>query len=217
MVAQSKEHQNGAVDVELENPAASTNGHDKALVSAGTAPRGFLKRLSQAYDQQMVARPLITKTWTSFVLSTLSTLIGQILEKRGIRWGEAIKFGIVYCPPYSHYWYIYMDKWLGEGKHAILKTVLDQAIWQPLMLLKIFFFNGIWNGLSREEMKYTLRTAWKGAVIDGWKVWPAIQFINMKFIPAVYQSSILDVVCFFWDIYLSIMEARGRQVSRGPH
>lgn len=216
MAAQAKgDEENGAAHAAGAdgNGRVATQSTDESQVAL---KRPLLKACQEWYDQQMVARPLTTKTWTSFVLSTLSTVIGQLLERR---WAprEAVKFGLIYCPPYSHFWYIYLDRWLGTGKHALLKTVLDQAIWQPLMLLKIFIFNGLWNGHSWPAVKESLNTGFRTAVLDGWKVWPLIQFVNMRYIPAVYQSSILDIICFFWDIYLSLLEARGRLPKKPRH
>eukprot|EP00931_Biecheleriopsis_adriatica_P008347 TRINITY_DN109549_c0_g1_i1.p1 TRINITY_DN109549_c0_g1~~TRINITY_DN109549_c0_g1_i1.p1 ORF type:complete len:533 (+),score=101.29 TRINITY_DN109549_c0_g1_i1:35-1600(+) len=170
--------------------------------------QGTLVELSRWYDREMRMRPLLTKTWTAFCMGALSNITAQLVRKRlAVR--EAFSWALQGSPPYSHFWFMLLDNQLGPGR-AGLKTLLDQALWRPLLTLYVFVSNGLLNGNRWKDIKENVRKNLITVVLNGWKVWPAIMWLNQKYVPALYQSSAMDLAGFIWDVYMSLAQARSK-------
>ena len=57
----------------------------------------------QAYEARLLSAPLLTKAITSFILATMSNIVGQ-LPGGQIHMGSAMKYGLLDAPPHSHFW-----------------------------------------------------------------------------------------------------------------
>jgi hypothetical protein len=82
---------------------------------AGENPAAALWR---SYQQQLQIRPLITKAWTSGIISALGDIIAQWISKSaGVPFSIDTKrliqysiVGFVYVPVVIHNWFIFLDK-----------------------------------------------------------------------------------------------------------
>ncbi|CAE8655127.1 unnamed protein product, partial [Polarella glacialis] len=87
----------------------------------------------------------------------------------------------------------------------VLKTVLDQILWRPLLIWYGFVSSGLLSGRPWKEVKATTRQNLVKVIVTSWKIWPLIMFLTQKFLPPLYQSTALDGVSFFWDIYEALL------------
>merc|ERR1719487_1121191 len=145
------------------------------------------------YDRMNRTYPFSTKTGTEASLGAASSAIGMLIQGRFSLW-EAIWYGIIKCPPYSEFWFRMLDKQFGPGR-VLLKTVLDQLIWRPILIFYLFIFNGLANGNKWAEVKASLKY-YPRAIVGGWKVWPIALLINFRYVPVTYQSNFMSVLGF---------------------
>ena len=66
--------------------------------------------LLAVYERLLTTNPLLTKGGTSFVLSVISSVLGQIVQNKELNVARSMKFALVLSPPFSHYWYPLLDK-----------------------------------------------------------------------------------------------------------
>ncbi|CAE7257326.1 unnamed protein product [Symbiodinium natans] len=167
-------------------------------MSDGRAP---LIALAAWYDQQIKARPLATKAWTSSFLAACSCAVAQALRRRASL-KELVSFAVQAAPPFNHFWFDFLDRRVGPGR-IVLKTVVDQALFRPVMILYSFVLSGLLSGRSWRQVRETVRHNLLKVVVASWKVWPAAMLLTHRYIPTHYQSTFTDVLAFFWDVYES--------------
>mmetsp|Transcript_2217 Transcript_2217/g.4717 ORF Transcript_2217/g.4717 Transcript_2217/m.4717 type:complete len:211 (-) Transcript_2217:44-676(-) len=173
-------------------------------------PQIALRSVGLRYDTLLRSYPLWTKFWTSFLMAGCSSALAQLLQGRRLRVREVLSYAAQAAPPYSHFWFVFLDKLLGPNR-ALLKTAMDQVIWRPLLILYMFTASGLMSGQRWPEVRQAIASNYTTAVIDGWKTWPLMIYISQRFLPAIYQSTALDSVGFLFDIHLILVQNRSRR------
>ncbi|CAE7029228.1 unnamed protein product [Symbiodinium sp. KB8] len=159
--------------------------------------------VAQWYDRQMKVRPLCTKALSSSFLAACSCAVAQALRRRAsLR--ELASFTLQAAPPFGHLWFELLEVKLGPGR-ILVKTLVDQALFRPVMLLYTFVLGGLLSGQSWAEVRRNVRQNLVQVLVASWKVWPAAVLFTQRFIPRLYQSTFTDVLAFFWDVYESSM------------
>ena len=106
---------------------------------------------------------------------------------------------VVGAPPYSHYWFMFLER-MGTGTNTML--VLDQLVWRPLTIAWSFLVGAYLRDGSLKNLGSNMKGGYKKAVTNGLILWVPLQYINFKFVPMQWRVLFIDVVHFFWDIYL---------------
>lgn len=63
---------------------------------------------------------------------------------------------------------------------------------RSLVLIFVDFFSGqgLLEGKTASEISTKLSNTWGSTLIDNWKLWPVVQFVNFKFVPLEqYEAS----------------------------
>merc|ERR1712232_1519814 len=142
----------------------------------------------------MGTNPLTTKAFTSLVGWFLGDLLAQlfIVKAPSLDVGRLVSltiFGFIYHGPSGHYFYNWLDSKIeGTGLKSVLAKVgVDQLFWCPIFMSVFFTYLGFVKGDSvgaiGEKIKNDLFSACKGS----WKVWPAVHFLNFKFISTKHR------------------------------
>jgi hypothetical protein len=118
--------------------------------SSSSSPAGF----GQIYGRWLDEEPVATKACTSFVLSSMSSLVAQLITSGG-QWSgsmplEAAKFGITKIPPYSHFWYPILDR---INNNPLFRVFVDQIFWRPLLTAYTILFMSLAKGLTWAEVR----------------------------------------------------------------
>ena len=69
----------------------------------------------------------------------------------------------------------------------------------------IFAFLGVIEGKSLDKIKQQLDSTYVDTMVANWKLWIPATFVNIAFCPPLLRVLFLNVVFFFWSIYLSIV------------
>jgi protein Mpv17 len=167
--------------------------------------------MRQAYIRQLEKRPIATKALSAFVLGFWSNLIASFAENGSCNMPRALKYGLMNCPPYSHFWFPFLDSLTTS---VPLKLLIDQLIWRPLLIGYTFVGMGLFQGLPVTEIKEILDQRYCSVVYNGLKLWPAVAFFNLQVVPLQFRSLTLELVSFFWGIYVSVATG-GKKSSEG--
>jgi protein Mpv17 len=105
----------------------------------------------------------------------------------------------------SHFWYIYLDKWMGSQRCLKLitkKVLLDQIIFSPINLVVYFSTIGFLERSSvsriREEIK---EKGMEQIYVVEWFIWPPAQFFNFYVLPLKYRILFDNFISLGFDIY----------------
>mmetsp|Transcript_24765 Transcript_24765/g.36698 ORF Transcript_24765/g.36698 Transcript_24765/m.36698 type:complete len:259 (-) Transcript_24765:107-883(-) len=173
-----------------------------------------------SYNVALEQDPLLTKSITAGVILGAADLAGQTLENSQketetdleIDFGRFIRFGFfgfILQAPWNHFYYLFLDGALPPTVDPLtattgIKVVIDQFLQAPIFTVIIFFFLGLLEGKSVDDVKGQLERDYKDTMVANWKLWVPATFVNIAFCPPVLRVLFLNCVFFFWSIFLSI-------------
>ncbi|RYE99658.1 MAG: Mpv17/PMP22 family protein [Methanobacteriota archaeon] len=97
-----------------------------------------------------------------------------------------------------------------HSPHAALKPprcrlLQMQTVWAPTGLVLCFLSLGAMEtGRLQTGMDRT-RENFFPVLVRNWMIWPAVQFMNFKYLPPQFQVLFVNFVSFFWSMYVSNM------------
>lgn len=173
----------------------------------------------ESYNQALESSPLITKSITASIILGSADLTGQFLEKQNsdekeieldiFRVARFAFFGLVLQAPWNHFYYMLLDGTIPPTPEPFtpttgIKVFIDQFIQAPIFTVLIFGFLGTLEGKTLDEVKKQLDDDYVDTMLANWKLFIPATVINLGFMPNIYRVLFLNVVFFFWSIYLSL-------------
>lgn len=105
----------------------------------------------------------------------------------------------------SHYWYIYLDKFLGTKKSFFIvtkKVLLDQIIFSPISLFVYFSTLGLCERSGAKRVTEELiEKGFEQIYVVEWFIWPPMQYLNFFVIPLRYRIVFDNIISLGFDIY----------------
>eukprot|EP00638_Chattonella_subsalsa_P006802 CAMPEP_0117755490 /NCGR_PEP_ID=MMETSP0947-20121206/13485_1 /TAXON_ID=44440 /ORGANISM="Chattonella subsalsa, Strain CCMP2191" /LENGTH=196 /DNA_ID=CAMNT_0005574839 /DNA_START=206 /DNA_END=796 /DNA_ORIENTATION=+ len=180
--------------------------------------------LWETYLGLLETSPLITKSVTAGVIFPAADLAAQVIEnkKSANTDGESADdidfarvarfaiFGFFLQAPWNHYFYQLLDGFIPPSEDPLsattaIKVVVDQFIQAPIFTVIIFAALGFLEGKTLEDVKLKLDSEYKSTMVANWKLWVPASVINIAFCPPILRVAFVNVVFFFWSIFLSIV------------
>eukprot|EP00532_Pseudo-nitzschia_australis_P005685 CAMPEP_0168165016 /NCGR_PEP_ID=MMETSP0139_2-20121125/1254_1 /TAXON_ID=44445 /ORGANISM="Pseudo-nitzschia australis, Strain 10249 10 AB" /LENGTH=234 /DNA_ID=CAMNT_0008082089 /DNA_START=276 /DNA_END=980 /DNA_ORIENTATION=- len=181
---------------------------DPTLVRGGAVP-GWA-----AYNKALDESPLTAKACTSLVGWGLGDVLAQIFITGGPfdvkRFITLSVFGLLYHGPSGHYFYNWLDAKIPgkDGASVAKKILIDQTMWCPLFMTVFFSYLGLVNGDSAATIGTKIKTDLLSACQGSWKVWPAVHFVNFKFISSKHRLLFLNAVQVGFNMFLSLLGSK---------
>jgi len=169
--------------------------------------------------------PVTTRIATTALLTYTGNVITQKLFEKQPRMNQtrALKFVLfsMMLTPISHYWYIFLDKLFPKPKEksegssidvtALKKLAVDELIYDPFCILFFFTVIGLLDRQSFGQIRERIRLNYWETQKMSWRVWPLVQLVNFMVVPSVLRLPFINIVSFFWGIFLQIMAGRSRK------
>jgi protein Mpv17 len=105
--------------------------------------------------------------------------------------------------PGVHYWYTFLIHKFPT--HALKRMLADQVVWAPAGVVVFLLGIGLMETGSFDSGIVKIRESFVQVMLMNWTVWPVVQYFNFKYIPAQYQVLAVNIVSFFWSMYISKM------------
>jgi hypothetical protein len=171
-----------------------------------------------SYNVALEQDPLLTKSVTAGVILGAADLAGQVLENnlkdedKDIDIARFVRFaffGFILQAPWNHFYYQLLDGALPPTQDPLtattgIKVAIDQFIQAPIFTVLIFYFLGLLEGKSTDDVKNQLDRDYKETMVANWKLWVPATIVNIAFCPPMLRVLFLNCVFFFWSIFLSI-------------
>lgn len=94
--------------------------------------------------------------------------------------------GFAMAGPVMVRWLRILDKFVHlstPNRTLLARVALDQGLFAPVNLAYFFTAQGLLEGKDLGEVGGKLQGAYGTALVANWKVWPAVQLLNFKFVP----------------------------------
>ncbi|ETN40608.1 uncharacterized protein HMPREF1541_04885 [Cyphellophora europaea CBS 101466] len=168
--------------------------------------------------------PLVNATLQAAVLSALSNLLAQgikayqkdePLSLNLVALGQFVFFTLLTCPP-NFLWQQYLEETFpgyvtgldgSQSLHKIntaKKFALDQTIGAVVNTVAFVAFFAALSGKDSNAIQRTVRRETLPLMMAGWKLWPAVSFLNFTVVPMHRRILVGSIVGLFWGIYLSL-------------
>lgn len=178
------------------------------------------------YNDALDASPLLVKSATAGVILGAADVAGQYLEVKqqeeggGDEWIDWLRtarfafFGLVLQAPWNHFYYNILDGALPPTEDPWtattgIKVFIDQFVQAPVFTVFIFAFLGILEGKNMNAIKKQLEDDYADTMVANWKLWVPATAVNIAFVPPILRVLYLNVIFFFWSIFLSLKLNKG--------
>ncbi|KAM3580966.1 Protein required for ethanol metabolism [Umbelopsis sp. WA50703] len=115
-------------------------------------------------------------------------------------------FGGLVAAPLLSNWYKFLDKNIrlsSPFKSLIARVGLDQCLFAPSFIALFFSAQGALEGKSMTQIKEKLDDGYPQALLNNYKLWPAVQFFNFYVTPLNHRLMVTNIVALGWNTYLS--------------
>ncbi len=177
-----------------------------------------------SYLNALEANPLLVKSVTAGVILGAADLSGQAIQQATAdsssesaaaasvdiaRFLRFAFFGFILQAPWNHFYYLLLDGALPPTEDPFtsttaIKVVIDQFVQAPIFTVIIFGFLGVLEGKSLDSIKEQLDEDYVDTMLANWKLWVPATAVNIAFCPPILRVLFLNVVFFFWSIFLSL-------------
>ena len=216
--------------IELE-PTSPVTKPPKSLVSSSVvAPISSLLHVAAAfYTQQLLLRPVLTKSLTAGIIFGFSDWCAQLIEKEKpsdeTQSKEPIVFsriltsflvGLIFFGPAANAWYAMIFRILPSNSlmSTLQKAALGQIIFGPMFTCVFFGAGMIQSGtFSFGNWLRKIQKDLPGVWASGLGFWPAVDFVSYKIIPVQWIPLFVNFCSFVWTIYLSLVANRAKSVN----
>lgn len=155
------------------------------------------------------------------LFATGDTIAQQLVEKRGSRhdvprtFRLALYGGCVFSPLASLWFGKVLERVQFASKPANIatKVALDQGIASPAFIALFFGLITLMNGKTTEEAKHKVQENWWPTLKTAWGLWIPVQALNMAVVPPNQRLLFVNVVSIFWNTFLSIKGAGGKEAK----
>lgn len=105
----------------------------------------------------------------------------------------------------THYWYIFLDKKLGNVRRLGLvtkKVLLDQIFFSPVNLAVYFSTVGLCERSSFKKVFEEIKEkGMENIYVVEWMIWPPAQYFNFLVLPLRYRILFDNIISLGFDIY----------------
>ena len=175
--------------------------------------RFFTSSVAQAYSNYaslLTTHPLSTKAVTAGVIAAVGDSTCQLVTPSEpaqpfdpLRTFKFSLIGACFTGPSLHIWYGFLQRHLPSAstKSVLTRLAFDQLMFSPLFLATflsiILTLDGKWNEIGQK-----LRADYIPTLKACLTVWVPATFFNFKFVPYIYQVTLLHSVSFISNIGL---------------
>jgi protein Mpv17 len=185
-------------------------------------------RALQWYSDLLIKKPIITKSITSFITFGAGDLMCQYLENRSrehpkydwIRYFRQASFGFLIAP-YLHMQFCVIMPYLfpsGQKVNVIKSLIYDQTLGATIFTASFFGYLDLTSGKYLRQTVEELKVKLLPTLIDNWKIWPFLMFVNFAFVPVKFRVLYSNIFGMLWVGYLSyIQNVKARKMLLHAH
>ncbi|KAI4501836.1 hypothetical protein M0802_003171 [Mischocyttarus mexicanus] len=167
-------------------------------------PTEIIFNLTSVYFRYLYTNPIKTKAIASCIINTLGNLIQQKLsgnkfidEDKLIAFGL---FGLLLGGTVPHFFYSYTNFLI---KYPFTFLLIERFIYTPCFQALTLYALARLEGKSHKASKEQLNKLYWPVLLTNLKYLTLLQYINVKYVPLVLRTLIIDIISFIWSIYLT--------------
>jgi len=168
------------------------------------------------YQAKLKTAPLATQAITTAVLfGTGDAMAQHLAEKRGLenhdpkRTLRMMGYGGIIFGPAATKWYGLLTKhvnFASKNGTIVARVACDQLVFAPV---NMGLFLSSMAYLEGSSVRDRLSQAYVPGLTKNFMIWPWVQFVNFKYVPADLRVLVVNVISLGWNCYLSFLNSGG--------
>jgi len=192
--------------------------------------KGFIKTpgpliaiAARRYLSRLESHPISTKGATAAAVTALGDQLAQKIEGRStLDLRRTLSFGLsggVYAGPFVHFLFTGISKFVSSLEkrsavfadrniRALISVSIDQtlgsSLYFPLYFFVFNFFESVVNGNPHDigvALERIRNEGW-AVLIMSWRIYPFINYVNFRYVPADLRVLFSNVIGVFWNCFL---------------
>ncbi|CAH1991639.1 unnamed protein product [Acanthoscelides obtectus] len=161
------------------------------------------------YFGQLFEHPVRTKAITCAIIATTGNLASQkISGSKALDFHSLLAYGIyglVVGGTIPHYFYNFLDWAVPEDASFPIakKLLLERLVYSPLYQAFTLYALARLEGKDHDGALEQLRHLYLPVLTTSWKYLTIIHLINLSFVPPMLRVLIINLMGFFWTIYIA--------------
>ncbi|GJQ14213.1 hypothetical protein GpartN1_g6004.t1 [Galdieria partita] len=167
----------------------------------------------RSYLRQLQTNPLVTKSITSGIISSLSTILASIIQDsgEGLKSSKVINeftIGLALRAPLVHYFHTFLDKCLFRNTKQtspaviVAKVILDQFIFSPPFTALYYYVTALMRDEPLKPVSQKIRRELFAVMKKSWLLWIPVNAINYALVPLELRVLFANIIDVFWTAYL---------------
>ncbi|XP_065173274.1 peroxisomal membrane protein 2 [Atheta coriaria] len=172
----------------------------------------FISYLSNLYEN-----PIRTKAITCAVLSTTGNLVSQLISgNKSINQQSLLAYGLyglIFGGTIPHFYYKFLEHLVPEEASLIFikKLVIDRLLFTPLyQAFSLYMLARLEHKTHDEALAQLFKLYWP-ILSSSWKYLTILQLINITVVPPMLRVLTMNLVGFFWVIYVANVRREAQQ------
>ncbi|XP_034941768.1 peroxisomal membrane protein 2 [Chelonus insularis] len=171
-------------------------------------PSEFLFDLVVSYMNNLYTSPLKTKAITSCTLAVFGNYISQKIQGIQEVDGDSLVafglFGLLFGGPVPHFFYKYIYRFT---KNPIAVLAIERLLYTPLFqALSLYMISRFEGKLHEESVRHT-KLLYLPILMANWKYLTILHFINIRYVPPMLKTLMVNMIGLIWVIYLAKQRA----------
>jgi len=165
-----------------------------------------------AYEEALVAQPVLTKGVTSLIGFAIGDVIAQTLIEHAatLDLARVVKFssfGFLVHGTTCHFFYNYLDQIVPgtDAKPVATKVAIEQIVWNPIFGCLFFAYLTLYDGGSIPQALLRIQQSLATQVTGSWGFWGPAHAINFRYIPTEQRLLYINLLQIFYNVFLSVI------------
>ncbi|RZF35493.1 hypothetical protein LSTR_LSTR010184 [Laodelphax striatellus] len=177
-------------------------------------PANILFDLVGSYFAALYTNPIRTKAFTSCTITLLGNYVSQKIQKsRSFDQDVFIAFGLyglIFGGTIPHFFFNFLEKSVpGDSRIGALKQFLiERLIYAPLYQAFSLYALARFEGKTHEDAVSNMSKLYLPVLKANWYYLSLFQYINFRMVPPMLKVLYVNLIGFFWSIFLSYKKSR---------
>lgn len=172
------------------------------------------------YLQAIYTNPIRTKAYTSCILASLGNISSQcIAGNKKIDWNSVkafALFGLLFGGTVPHYFFMFLERVVGKlSKNPVLiKLAIERLMYAPFYQFLSLYMLARFEGKNHDEAHLQMSKLYWGVLQANWTFLTTFQLLNLWLVPPMLRVLVVNLIGFFWSIYLASVRRKAQEKKR---
>ncbi|XP_067011073.1 peroxisomal membrane protein 2 [Anabrus simplex] len=182
----------------------------------------YVYQMLGSYMEQLHYHPIRTKSISSCVIALSGNVVSQYMSGAKVLNQDSLiafgLFGLIFGGTVPHFFYQLLDRVLTEETSNLYmkQLLIERLIYTPLFQALALYMLARLEGRSQKESKQQLLRLYWPVLKANWIWLTVLQYLNLRVVPPMLRVLVVNLIGFFWCIFLAnkrrkVQEARDKR------